>query len=135
MSEQVVSLQLVYKVLIKYCHHPYLSVPDLVYSASKAKIAVERSWWRVRRMKQGSWVWTYTRTFHKFKPLQLRPAMLHTHQLHSFLIPLVRRKFHLENIFPRVAALWNRKSGCFSDLYEFNLFKSSVNCYLFYIFT
>lgn len=53
---------------------------------------------------------------------------------HSVQIPLVRRKFHPERLFPKTAALWNGFPGkCFSDHYSVNIYKSSVKCFLSYI--
>lgn len=44
--------------------------------------------------------------------------------LHSFCIPFVKRKFHLDSFIPRTVTLWNRfPKGCFLVLYNLNVFK------------
>lgn len=50
---------------------------------------------------------------------------------HSLFIPLVKRKFCLDDFFPRTTTFWNRlPRGYFPDHNNLNLFKSQVNYYI-----
>lgn len=55
--------------------------------------------------------------------------------LNSHRVPLVRRKYDSERFFPRGPNLWNKlPKWWFPKHYNINVFKSSVNCNLLFVF-